>query len=119
MKTWMNVATLVAAMAVGCAPSSAPEPTGHAAQALTKPNQLCVAWGATDADRICEDTTDVAKVHTAGASKSSGKPLTLFVLWPIDEGQEANAEAIRSWFEQARRLDAWLREDSRTSGGGT
>lgn len=113
MSNWKGVAVLTAAMGIGCASSSGQEPAGRAAQALTKPNLVCVSWGATSSERACDDTTDVGKVHATGQSRAGGKPLTLFVLWPIDEGQEANADAIRSWFDQAKRVDAWLHDTNK------
>lgn len=107
------VAVSALAIAAGCSSSHTGEAEAEAtAQALTTPNQICADWSPNGAtDRECDTTQDVGLVYAKAKQKAGAKASTIavWVLWPIDEGQESDTGKVAAWFAQAQRVVDWLR----------
>ena len=97
-------------------PSSRTERAGVAAAALTNANQICADWSpyTEKVDWYCESTQDVGHVYTQARAKAGGQvgTISLWVLWPIDEGQEDDPAKLKEWSNQVGRVMTWLEGQS-------
>jgi len=105
-------------LAIGMAGCSAREPKAtetvvESAASLTTANQICADWSPYNPSENwhCENTQDVGHVYQAARQLAGAQvnTITLWVLWPIDEGQEADSAKINGWFDQASRVLGWLK----------
>lgn len=106
----------LAACSTGAPSGEREERFASTRSALTTPNQICADWSPyqPNVNWYCENTQDTGHVYQVARQKAGNQAgtITVWVLWPIDEGQEDDPSKINGWFDQANRVMAWLKGQS-------
>jgi hypothetical protein len=105
-------ATFALALLPACSSGDTEPQVGVARQSLTAATRICADYEPySDLERVCEDTTDVGRVHSAARQRAGSKVGTtrIWVDWVAGEEHETDAAKVSGWFAQAERVVAYLK----------